>query len=334
MAENSTNAGRWVPPALEAFGLAGAGVRGIGAVDGDGWTTRHYQVDEPSGGRWLLGLTDPGGRKPEDVRGHYRSHLLWLLALDRDSGITVQVPRPSVSGDLVVSLGPSSGERLASLLTWVEGSPLWPEGGDPDPDSLRDLGGLLARLHHHGESWRRPEDVVLPYAGSDDLEETLERFYPAMADGGLSGGDAFQVESVLNAVDDHLRKIERSGSSRGPLHGAFTSRSCVRLRDDLRPVGFDRCCIGWYLSEIGSLFDVDRLAPPHRRHVLDGYDAVRPLPGHAMRTIEGFLIQSRISRSAESGFGADEFHDFLWDECARYIAGYPFLLEDEDPSAI
>lgn len=333
----------WIEPALEAFGLSDATAEACGHIGFDGWDTNKYRVSTPSEESWLLSLNEPVKRSTEGTSDRLRSHLQWLQALDGDTDLVVQVPRTSSSGDLLVAVSLPEGERIASVVRWVEGETVWNENDDSQsdyrPETFCQIGNVLARIHNHSETWRRPEDFIRSYAESDDTELTVENMYPALTNEKLSGSDFFQVESVFTAIDDHVRKLERSSSSRGLLHGDFGGTNCLRHGDDFRPIDFDWSSIGWYLYDIGWAFGMaPQLGAAGRQAYLDGYAALRPLPGHALRTIEAFVIESRL-RHASWQAACDDFptavlHDFLWNECALFLSGAPFLLVEDDTDPI
>ncbi len=115
------------------------------------FTNLLYRVTTASGERFILRLAAPGWRTFEDLQ----SEALWLAALGGDTDIPVPRILPARSGEVVLPLSAPGVPQVwnTSLMSWVPGRLL---GHYLSPLNLEKMGGLFAKLHHHGAVWVPP----------------------------------------------------------------------------------------------------------------------------------------------------------------------------------
>lgn len=126
-----------------------------------------FRVDTVGGERYVLRVSLPGdaGHSPAEIR----SEMMWLEALQRDTGLGVPHPLPARDGALVTTVqAPGVPEpRHCAVFSWVPGLDL---AKRLSPENVEKLGELAAQLHSHAESFVPPRgfsirrsDSVFPF---------------------------------------------------------------------------------------------------------------------------------------------------------------------------
>jgi len=150
--------------ALSAYGLADAQLTYLGGVANatfevtTGDPSRHYAFRVCS---------------PEQALDGLQREILWLTALCRDTDLVVPEPILSMDGELVrkVSIAGVPGFRPCVLLRWVDGESL---DSELTADHLRSVGGLVARLHEHAETFRWPEEIEPLQRDARHISQTVD----------------------------------------------------------------------------------------------------------------------------------------------------------------
>ena len=277
------------------------------------------------------------GRNIRDYRNTIRSHLLWLDALDRDTDLTVQTPVRNRSDDLVTEIEPEGHSPvLVTLLHWVQGELVWDNYEDTpivdlSPEILSTLGSVLAKLHRHSSRWERPEKFTRPDCESEDLPENLGRMRRAVDDGRISTADFTLLEKTVDQIQLHIGELGRSDRTWGLLHGDFSGGNCVLHQGNIRPIDFDWCCFGYYMSDLGRAFVSPKMTADQRRAFLDGYGREGTLSSGSLRTIESFFIEWIIRWQSWSADNPKADYEsiprFVEKGCRKYLNGEPFLLD-------
>ena len=145
-------------PYLAAWGLTGAPVRLVAQRE-----NVVFRVETGQGAA-ALRLHRPDLRSPTELA----SELDWMAALAA-GGLNVPCPRATPDGLLAVEIG----GVVASLLSWIDGTPMGVDGQlaalDDVPAVYRALGREMARLHDLSDGWTPPPGFVRPAWDADGL---------------------------------------------------------------------------------------------------------------------------------------------------------------------
>ncbi|MGW6852721.1 phosphotransferase [Streptomyces virginiae] len=239
-----------------------------------GLMNRNWRVDTASGPYAVKEITDVP--LPE-VRGN-----LAVLAGLAGDGLPVPAPVATASGDLVAEFD-GHGYRV---LAWVDGRHV--PGTELTLDQARELGVLLARLHHalgrHAPGPlpdRPPPAEATGVATADSAAEALTARLPADPMPGLDAA-LRERRALLNRYADRRPDGEIPAGPYGWTHGDFRYRNLLR-RD----------------GEVAAILDWDRLG-------------VRP-------------YGEEVARTAQVQFGVDGVFDL--DRVAAFTAGYRSVID-------
>ena len=114
-------------------------------------TNSTFRVDTTTGERFALRV----GTDPVDTEVDTPTEVAWLRALEEEPGIDAVHVIPTGDGaDLVEIDHPGvDGLRTCVLFSWIPGRAIGDAAG---PGDYHRRGELAARLHDHGQAWRRP----------------------------------------------------------------------------------------------------------------------------------------------------------------------------------
>jgi Ser/Thr protein kinase RdoA (MazF antagonist) len=310
----------------------------VGHIGFFGYTMIKFRVNGATTD-FLINVHDAyQGRHIQDYRSTIRSHLLWLEALNNETDLVIQKPVHNTLGDYVTRIQ-REGERafLVTLLHWVEGEIVWDDDRDSSfadkPASiLYSVGTVLGKLHQHSSQWVLPNGFTRPKSEVEILPENLDRLHQAADEGRISVTDFAVLERVVDRLLDHITSLGESPQTWGLLHGDFSWSNCVMYRNEVRPIDFDWCCFGHFLSDLGWAFALMKPIPaPYCQAFLDGYGQNHKLPDDYLHLVEGFFIEGCI-RLLSWRVGSPDQHfptlsRFVDGAFRKYLNAEPFLLE-------
>ena len=229
---------------------------------------------ERGGERAALRLHRPGYMSRRAIS----SELWWMQSL-ASQGFPCPVPIPLPDGSLVRKVG----DRMATMVTWVEGTAIG-EGGAPLPGALADqsrlmmqIGGLMAQMHRLSDGMVLPEGFERPAWDMDGFlghHPTWGRFWenPCLTD---------RDRALVNEG----RIIARHALSRdvpdiGLIHADLLRENVFTGPQGLTFIDFDDAGIGYRLYDITTTLTQsleDPELPDLAQALLRGYDDVRRL---------------------------------------------------------
>ncbi|OBF11777.1 phosphotransferase [Mycobacterium sp. ACS4331] len=243
-------------------------------------------------------------REPVVVRLHsidyhtkaaVESEMMWLLALARDTDLTVSAPLSTPSGELVVTAThPGFEPRLAAVFRVLPGS-------TPTEDNLvadyRMLGHTTARLQLHATSWTPPPTF-------ERLSWDLDGAFGPSANWGSwrEGPNVGAADiAVLQAAEDLIRRrLTEYGQGRnryGLIHSDLRLGNVLVDGDAVAVIDFDDCGFGWLLYDLASaltFIEDDPLVPDLIDSWLAGYTDVRPLDEDDIAIIPTLIMMRRM----------------------------------------
>ncbi|MFT5088062.1 MAG: Ser/Thr protein kinase RdoA (MazF antagonist) [Candidatus Latescibacterota bacterium] len=258
-----------------------------------------------------------------EVHRQLDSLCAWLLALDRDAELEVQVPIADETGAgcQLFDHRPDGPEAVCTVQRWIKGRDIAKEDEpiDLSPEVMRALGEVLGCIHQHGQAWPRPEGFNrIGINWVEDVEEVARDHWESRKDNNISRDDLALLRRAVEAITD---KRKTAGEPWGLTHGDFTPRNCVEDEGCYKPIDFDLCSLTYQFDDIGWCF-VEVEQAEMRRAFLEGYCHVAGKPTDFIRLVEGALIAARTRRCAWGG----PLPPNLSAECEKYLAGEPFLF--------
>ena len=261
--------------ALTAYGLEDAELRFLGQSAN---VVFRVQTDD---GRWALRICNPG----RDHRILMRE-LLWLVALNRDTDLSVPEPVIMRSGDLLrsVSMPGLSGFRACMLFRWVRGQ----FEDDLTTDHLRAVGELTATLHKHAETFRWPEELAPVKISAATVGDNVPR---ATLRAHYSEDDVESILTTIPVIQTTMRSLGEGHDVAGVIHGDLHQCNYLFHGGEARAIDFE--CVQWnyYAFDLATTFDslcsrsdYESLESAY----IEGYIGVRPLPCDLKKHIPAF----------------------------------------------
>ncbi len=273
----------------------------------------------PDGQRAALRLHRPGYQSDDAIR----SELWWSEALV-EAGMVVPQPIRTLDGDVLAT----GGERVASLVTWLEGEPLG-EGGVQlamdvaEQERLhQSLGAELARLHVASDAMARPDAFEREVLDLEALLGDAPSWGRFWENASLSEDEA----ALLLACRAKLRSeigVHAEVGDFGLIH-ADALRENVLVQDgSARLIDFDDGVFGFRMYELGVAmsqnWDQSNEAALGAA-LLRGYASVRALPDNAEQLLLAFTVMRAMASCGwVIGRYADD-HSAVRDYAERAIA--------------
>lgn len=247
-----------------------------------------FRVDTRTGEKWILRITLPeGGHTLE----HVTAEMEWLVALARDTELSVPRPLPTREGRLVVEAeAPGVPEsRLCAIFSWVPGTDL---AEHISLATIQKLGELLAGLHAHALTYAPSPaldllrfDRVFPFPEPVILfEERFSAFFTP---------ERYAV--YHKAIEWTQESIDRLKASREPmriLHNDLHQWNVRYSRGVLSPIDFEDLMWGWPVQDIATtlyyFMDMETY-PDLRTAFQQGYTQRIPWPERHPGEIDSFI---------------------------------------------
>jgi len=261
--------------ALTAFGLEDAELRFLGQSAN---VVFRVQTDD---GRWALRMCNPG----RDHRILMRE-LLWLVALSRDTDLSVPEPVIMRTGDLFhsVSMPGLSGFRACMLFRWVKGQ----FEDDLITDHLRAVGQFTATLHKHAGKFRWPEELSPIKISASTVGDNVPR---ATLKSHYSEDDTESLLATIPVIQQAMRSLGAGHDVAGVIHGDLHQWNYLFHGGEARAIDFE--CVQWnyYAYDLATTFSYLRSRSDFeslKSAYIEGYTGVRPLPCDLVEHIPAF----------------------------------------------
>ena len=250
-----------------------------------------YSVTAPDGRRFALRVHRPLYQTPEAIR----SELAWMESL-RQSGVRTPAPVPGVDGDPLQTATAGPGwSRSTVLFEWIDGVPLSAVG---EVGPWERLGELMARIHAHARTWRRPAWFTRPAWDREALVGDEPRWGPVDPEQVFEADDRAALEACRAEVRARLGVIGTGPDRFGLIHGDLGFEN-VLVSDDgtVVIIDFDDSGYSWYVHEFAvALYPHQGSSGLNDRRdaLVDGYRRVRALSDELLAELPTFLMARRI----------------------------------------
>ncbi|MGI9595932.1 MAG: phosphotransferase enzyme family protein, partial [Acidimicrobiales bacterium] len=287
-----------------------------------------FRVDTARGDRQALRLPRPGYNSLAEME----SELIWVEAL-RGAGIDAPTPLRAAGGEgyveVRVPLGsddpdgtptgapvdsadapPGHEVRLAGLIEWVDGVNLdelldlaiLAPTANPDTDvdevirRYHRIGGLLAALRRHGETWDPPPGFTRRRWDADGLvgpDPLWGRFWEVPTE----RSDRELFNATRAALHRRLSGLPTDRTRFGLVHADLHSRNVMVDGDRMIIIDFDDAGFGWYVHELAvaiePVLDESWAATAHAA-LIEGYRSVHPLGDDEVSLIDAFCTIRKL----------------------------------------
>lgn len=220
------------------------------------------------------------------------SELTWLEALNREAGLPVPEPLPTLEGKLltkIITPGVPQG-RIVSLIRWLDGRRLT-KGFRPN--HFQAWGQMMARLHQFAAGWQPPEGFKRPHwdwhgqLGGRDFNYSVEDLVDSMP-------KRFQepFEMVSRQARQVMQDLGKGPDTYGMIHADMYPENVLFKAGEVFPIDFEDCGFGYWMWDIGvALCQWPWTEDWYwmRDSFLEGYAQVRTLPESQLTHLDLFM---------------------------------------------
>lgn len=209
-----------------------------------------FEVVGPDGGRAALRLHRPGYQTDDAIR----SELIWTKELDK-AGMQLPRPIPCISGDLISFV--SAANRMASIVSWVDGVPLGDNGIAAEWDNntqtqlFQAVGAELAKLHRLSDQLTLPDNFERANLDINGLlgdDPNWGRFWENPS---LSASDKTLLLEAREKLTTLLSASPSGTANYGLIHADALSENVLTLDGAVTLIDFDDGVFGFRMYELG-----------------------------------------------------------------------------------
>lgn len=140
------------------------------------------------------------------------SEQVWLDALNRDTHLTLPVPKRNRLGSYVTQVDDIS----CTMLRWVEGEQKQYFTNDQD---LKSTAVMTATLHQHASMWQPPSSFIRPTVHRERIQNALDLLKQQVREGLLDAHDVQILEAAGEKAMALLDTLPKNKLTWGVLHG-------------------------------------------------------------------------------------------------------------------
>ncbi|MCM2999740.1 phosphotransferase [Paenibacillus cellulositrophicus] len=252
------------------------------------------------------------------------SELVWLDALNRDTPLTLPVPKRNRLGSYVTQVDDIS----CTMLRWVEGEQKQYFTSDQE---LKSTAEMTAALHQHASMWQPPSSFIRPTVHRERIQNALDLLKQQVREGLLDAHDVQILEAAGEKAMALLDTLPKNRLTWGVLHGDIVPPNIVFADGAAHPIDFGACGFGPFLTDLAITCTF--IHPTARQQYIDWYGEHFPLPNEYVAQIEALFI-SLMLIGMRNALGMPESKQGLptyAKKCAsrefgRYVNGEGFLF--------
>jgi Ser/Thr protein kinase RdoA (MazF antagonist) len=248
------------------------------------WLGEHsnhlFLVDTTTGERLVVRVCLPDGRSDAELD----SELAWLDALARDTDLCV--PAGRFSTHVATPDLPAGGRCIA--FAWIEGRHCEQR---PSRRLVADLGRVLATLHAHARRFR-PPGFTRPTLDIHSLIWADSWHAAQLPRRRIDPPTRRLLGEVADQVQAALAQLGTDSAVYGMVHADLHLGNVLDHHGQARPLDFDDAAWGHYALDLA--ITVDSVPEPLHSVLLDGYQAVEPLPDGYQEHAAALLAGRRL----------------------------------------
>jgi Ser/Thr protein kinase RdoA (MazF antagonist) len=256
-----------------------------------------FRVDTQGEDSFLLKIHCSAGSGMSASVEATRARYSWLCAVGQTTELVVQTPILNHQGDLLTAVANPKGQQpyLCTLQQWIEGS--FP-GGDFTTSQVQRIGTMMAQFHHFSSEWTALDRLAdaLPVYDLSKLIQNVQTLSLGIEMGLLAQHDFALIEAAAQIIAEVVERIGRNRKRWGPIHGDFHHGNLLFHNEEVRLIDFDSLCLSPYAFDLGTmLYHIYYQGPTVYPLLLEGYQAVHPLPVDATSWLDAFVTQAAIA---------------------------------------
>lgn len=199
-------------------------------------------------GRFVLRIHRTKDRTPSEIQ----SEVTWMAALAHDADITVQKPKCTPDGRvMIMAQTPGIPEPLpVTILSWIKGRIL---KGSRTPRHFAYLGILAAKLHAHAQHWTPPANFDRPTYDADGFIGPRAPYpFQEIGQKYLTNQMYRDLETVYTRVSKIEQAHSRNPKFFGLIHRDLSFSNVLYAHGEAMPIDFDEGGFGFYLHDLAS----------------------------------------------------------------------------------
>jgi Ser/Thr protein kinase RdoA (MazF antagonist) len=228
------------------------------------------------------------------------SELRWLVALRAETDLSVPQPLLTRDGELTTTASAPGvpQPRICSVLRWMDG---YRRTRLPRPVYLHRLGGAMARLHNHADTWQCPTGFVrIRWDWETFFGDTMEYV-------GINAARVWDLlpddlrltfDRVAVAARQAMTRLGDGPAAVGLIHADLHLENALFAGDDVKLIDFDDCGIGYRVYDLAVALWELRHRDDHeafRTALIDGYTAHRSLSPEHIGYLDTFIAVREVA---------------------------------------
>ena len=224
--------------------------------------------------------------------------IYWLQNLRQNTDLIVPEPIKSSSGDAVheISVLDGNDKFRVVIFQWIPGNII---GSNLDAKKAQQLGGLMAKLHTHAETFALPKGSFRDekdWQGMGHLRANLGALETSRIESFLDKDQLILCDEVAKRAALAISEINIQYDF-GLIHSDLHANNCLTSDGNIGIIDFDDCQFSPFSCDIAitiSSFDEFSNQEALRRAFLHGYSENRELPKNHVTEVESFAMERRL----------------------------------------
>ncbi|ALC90522.1 hypothetical protein AM500_12545 [Bacillus sp. FJAT-18017] len=257
------------------------------------------------------------------------SELKWLLALNNDTELTVQVPIYNSKGELVSVIKNLEHESYYfTLQRWIDGKHIQ---GQPTEKEIYGLANLMATLHNHSSEWIVPRKFTRPIYDGSNVDNSIKQLKVLLKEKVINAEDYNALLNVSDKLKVVIKEQHINKDTWGIIHSDLHESNYI-LRDGVAfAIDFSCCGFGFYLFDIAETFL--HLSQENQKIFIRYYSERRDLQEDYKIVLESFFLWQIIRNLSFLSKNKDEY-GYLEQEipyvvkkfCSHFLSNKRFLF--------